>query len=189
MMRRPPRSTLFPYTTLFRSGVPHEHQRAARVLGAGQLGQGARVVDVDVPRRDQVTLAVAAPVPDRVQGVHRDPVGGESPSQRFVEAQVLAEAAVAEDHGGADVAVGQPGVVVDAATGAVEEGHRDPPSGRADGPPLRRSSSPAARARGSSDPHRDRKSTRLNSSHANTSYADFCLKKTTSSHAPYPPLP
>src|SRR3712207_8224890 len=27
--------------------------------------------------------------------------------------------------------------------------------------------------------HRDRKSTRLNSSHANTSYAVFCLKKTT----------
>src|SRR3712207_7764087 len=27
------------------------------------------------------------------------------------------------------------------------------------------------------DPHRDRKSTRLNSSHANISYAVFCLKK------------
>src|SRR3712207_8360374 len=38
-------------------------------------------------------------------------------------------------------------------------------------------------------PHRDRKSTRLNSSHANISYAVFCLKKTTtltSSHAPNP---
>jgi len=23
MIRRPPRSTLFPYTTLFRSGIPH----------------------------------------------------------------------------------------------------------------------------------------------------------------------
>src|SRR3712207_7734755 len=30
---------------------------------------------------------------------------------------------------------------------------------------------------------RDRKSTRLNSSHANISYAVFCLKKTNSSHA------
>src|SRR3712207_8420150 len=28
--------------------------------------------------------------------------------------------------------------------------------------------------------HRDRKSTRLNSSHANISYADFCLTETTS---------
>src|SRR5499425_2812031 len=31
MIRRPPRSTLFPYTTLFRSQVP---SRASRVLGA-----------------------------------------------------------------------------------------------------------------------------------------------------------
>src|SRR3712207_8339238 len=31
-----------------------------------------------------------------------------------------------------------------------------------------------------SDPGRDRKSTRLNSSHANISYAVFCLKKKTS---------
>src|SRR2546425_7236162 len=30
MIRRPPRSTLFPYTTLFRSGVPHQ----------GRLGPG-----------------------------------------------------------------------------------------------------------------------------------------------------
>src|SRR3712207_8811790 len=38
MIRRPPRSTLFPYTTLFRSEaaapVWHGHARHARVLGA-----------------------------------------------------------------------------------------------------------------------------------------------------------
>src|SRR5687768_17759607 len=33
MIRRPPRSTLFPYTTLFRSG---DVFRAARLLGAGE---------------------------------------------------------------------------------------------------------------------------------------------------------
>src|SRR5260221_4318710 len=27
MIRRPPRSTLFPYTTLFRSPAPHRHER------------------------------------------------------------------------------------------------------------------------------------------------------------------
>src|SRR3712207_8327836 len=32
------------------------------------------------------------------------------------------------------------------------------------------------------DPAPDRKSTRLNSSHANISYAVFCLKKTTQTH-------
>src|SRR3712207_7046307 len=30
MIRRPPRSTLFPYTTLFRSVVLHDHHRSAR---------------------------------------------------------------------------------------------------------------------------------------------------------------
>src|SRR3712207_8507205 len=34
----------------------------------------------------------------------------------------------------------------------------------------------------------DRKSTRLNSSHANTSYAAFCLKKTKAHHIPLPRL-
>src|SRR2546430_5432618 len=35
MIRRPPRSTLFPYTTLFRSGVaPHRLERAAQLRGS-----------------------------------------------------------------------------------------------------------------------------------------------------------
>src|SRR5437868_8881104 len=39
MIRRPPRSTLFPYTTLFRSVA-----RAAEVLPQGQSGRGGRQV-------------------------------------------------------------------------------------------------------------------------------------------------
>src|SRR3712207_8988180 len=49
MIRRPPRSTLFPYTTLFRSGVPgHE--------GRGDLAgeQGGREVPGDDPGHDAV---------------------------------------------------------------------------------------------------------------------------------------
>src|SRR3712207_7881208 len=44
----------------------------------------------------------------------------------------------------------------------------------------------AARAKGTRPPGgaRDRKSTRLNSSHANISYAVFCLKKKKSNHHP-----
>src|SRR2546427_4954506 len=45
MIRRPPRSTLFPYTTLFRSAadfrlVTHAAQRHAHVLAARGLGDG-----------------------------------------------------------------------------------------------------------------------------------------------------
>src|SRR3712207_8654617 len=100
MIRRPPRSTLFPYTTLFRSpllvvrlvrvGVEPHHAADVRALG-------------------------------HVRGELRDPVA----------------------------------LAVPAALGRAEFGehHR--------------------LARGESD----RKSTRLNSSHANISYAVFCLKK------------
>src|SRR3712207_7081384 len=51
--------------------------------------------------------------------------------------------------------------------------------GRADGPEPAHGAPPG-------EPPRDRKSTRLNSSHANISYAVFCLKKktTTNSSAP-----
>src|SRR3712207_7007217 len=87
MIRRPPRSTLFPYTTLFRSREP---------------------LDVVVPGLDRVDH-----VP-RLSGVWLDPRPGKEVSDRRSE------------------------------------------------PPAQR---------------QDRKSTRLNSSHANISYAVFCLKK------------
>src|SRR2546426_6103441 len=47
MIRRPPRSTLFPYTTLFRSldgttsGREHLRATASRVLGSGLLRRGS----------------------------------------------------------------------------------------------------------------------------------------------------
>src|SRR3712207_7076676 len=97
MIRRPPRSTLFPYTTLFRSmAVPARHV--------------ARVVAGHVPALDDHVLE------DLVDGVPH-----------------------------VDIAVRVRRSVVQ---------HPDRASER-----------------------RDRKSTRLNSSHANISYAVFCLKK------------
>src|SRR3712207_8324144 len=46
MIRRPPRSTLFPYTTLFRSALASDAlQHAPQVLGVGVHGRGA-LVDV-----------------------------------------------------------------------------------------------------------------------------------------------
>src|SRR3712207_7670310 len=93
MIRRPPRSTLFPYTTLFRS--PHHRQ--------GDVGLEQR--DADLAR------------------------------------------------GGVDVGVGQPALAPQAGEDLVE-----------------------ARS----------ESTRLNSSHANISYAVFCLKKKKSAASLHP---
>src|SRR3712207_6866784 len=94
MIRRPPRSTLFPYTTLFRSAV---------------------VAELSFP---EVRMAVA--------------VGAE---RRLRVVQVQAAQTVETD------------LAVEGVDDAL-----------------------------------DRKSTRLNSSHANISYAVFCLKKKTSPH-------
>src|SRR2546430_5278164 len=46
MIRRPPRSTLFPYTTLFRSHLPQDIERrtADRALQVGKELQGDRCV-------------------------------------------------------------------------------------------------------------------------------------------------
>src|SRR3712207_8384889 len=99
MIRRPPRSTLFPYTTLFRSYPPE------RAWPGSHHGRG-------------VERQVGT-----VQG--QDPAVGHG--QRLPGA---------EDRGSAE-----------------------------------RAEQPIA------EPAEDRKSTRLNSSHANISYAVFCLKK------------
>src|SRR5258705_3293549 len=40
MIRRPPRSTLFPYTTLFRSRRPHPAQLTGRALAFAQRERG-----------------------------------------------------------------------------------------------------------------------------------------------------
>src|SRR3712207_7782004 len=95
MIRRPPRSTLFPYTTLFRSGVHHLDRRCrGGVVGAAALQEPY-----------YLGSAVAGTVHDCLDAV---------------------------------------------------PGHQLCDRHAADG---------------------DRKSTRLNSSHANISYAVFCLKK------------
>src|SRR3712207_8197670 len=97
MIRRPPRSTLFPYTTLFRSLTELEER-----------------VEIEAP-----------------------------PGDRVPEAAPVFRVRAADDH-------------------AV---------GRVDGPVIvgvEKDRLPVVR---------DRKSTRLNSSHANISYAVFCLKK------------
>src|SRR3712207_8280542 len=98
MIRRPPRSTLFPYTTLFRSAAAYTEHRQLQAPGVYELDEEFR-----------------AGILFRAAGI----------------------------------------------------GHQHHPD--------RRSGASAAR-------QPDRKSTRLNSSHANISYAVFCLKKKINMH-------
>src|SRR3712207_7541253 len=67
MIRRPPRSTLFPYTTLFRSSNPPQGVRSPR---ARFLDRGDRV-DGEADRRASARADPAAE-PDRE--VHRQPL-------------------------------------------------------------------------------------------------------------------
>src|SRR3712207_7166480 len=53
MIRRPPRSTLFPYTTLFRSQVDDRHDAPAQVDEPAHVGPASRQRRVR-PRRDDL---------------------------------------------------------------------------------------------------------------------------------------
>src|SRR2546421_1769651 len=56
MIRRPPRSTLFPYTTLFRSGDGHIEatvERGSRVSEAWSLRSGDGAITLRVPDEDR----------------------------------------------------------------------------------------------------------------------------------------
>src|SRR5256712_3796882 len=63
MIRRPPRSTLFPYTTLFRSRP--RHPAGDREVGPGEVDVAALAVE-----RDGNRLALARPAAELEQEVH-----------------------------------------------------------------------------------------------------------------------
>src|ERR1039457_458305 len=89
MIRRPPRSTLFPYTTLFRSELDVLHAGLLFVLvGEGQhlvghveaVGFAARR---DAPRGEQdVDAAAAAEIEDRFAGFQLGQRGGVATAER-----------------------------------------------------------------------------------------------------------
>src|SRR3712207_7150673 len=93
MIRRPPRSTLFPYTTLFRSNGGVLIGKGEFVLDGGELAEGAlapsAVVGVLDPEHDRaVQLVAGAPaaaiqdvlLQELVPGLHRGVVarGGDA---------------------------------------------------------------------------------------------------------------
>src|SRR2546426_2158776 len=69
MIRRPPRSTLFPYTTLFRSRLPPDRDRLRTAGAGGRADRVARAVGSDVvgpgrhgrPRSEEHTSELQSP--------------------------------------------------------------------------------------------------------------------------------
>src|SRR3712207_8394062 len=150
MIRRPPRSTLFPYTTLFRSGVRDTGTTTFRppytpVAFAALAGRDrGRLFDPErVTALHEWHVAAGAVFED--VGQWKRPRHYPRPGEDM-EAAVLRECAAAR-------------------TGV----------GILDGSTLGKIDVQGPDAAVLLD--RDRKSTRLNSSHANISYAVFCLKK------------
>src|SRR3712207_7392811 len=149
MIRRPPRSTLFPYTTLFRSEATFTTGRVAAVPMEGR----ACMAEWD-GREDKLVLYTSTQVPYIVRTALADILG--LPQQRI--------RVIAPDVGGG---FGLKCVVSreEALVCIAAQRLRHPVKWTED----RQENLTAA--------FQDRKSTRLNSSHANISYAVFCLKK------------
>src|SRR3712207_420714 len=155
MIRRPPRSTLFPYTTLFRSASRWAVIHLGLPLPAGSSGPPAGIgrAALERLRRTAADRRPSRPcsgwgLPSRTG----HPVRWWSLTPPFHPHQRRAAGglfSVALSRGSPRVAV-------------------------SDHPALW---SPDVPRRRGLPRRRDRKSTRLNSSHANISYAVFCLKK------------
>src|SRR2546425_10878899 len=88
MIRRPPRSTLFPYTTLFRSRTCVQQRQDGRVDGI-------------IRESRQVYAAVQAPVLDLLSGFSRRQLGQRSERlqlQEFAVGKSLERATRSEEH-------------------------------------------------------------------------------------------
>src|SRR3989449_11609551 len=176
MIRRPPRSTLFPYTTLFRSGRDVQLQRRQEprgdpILYGARLRHG-RALHLLVLRRQEVepqtivaaavdVMALSLPADGPEVDIRGDANGRvvlDDPRVDRVESEL--QEPEREHLGRRPTRVAAAGVRL-VAEDDPERGGLEVPGHIAE----------------SDDPDRDRKSTRLNSSHGYISYAVFCLKK------------
>src|SRR3712207_3348502 len=92
MIRRPPRSTLFPYTTLFRSGLAHHlHNVVLPDAGfAGEVLLGSALDRVMTTLEERELAALPGALAERLRGVLRLRADAGAPeSQAFHAADVL----------------------------------------------------------------------------------------------------
>src|SRR2546421_4564634 len=94
MIRRPPRSTLFPYTTLFRSTVTPVGRGSPR-NGASRLGAGERAGGKPA-QQDQDGVRVGQPVVGVARAARRWPDANRAPDPLERAERVLVGAVVAD---------------------------------------------------------------------------------------------
>src|SRR3989475_10690915 len=176
MIRRPPRSTLFPYTTLFRSQLqpvvvvlPEEvlqagSEQAHARRAARQLGGAPRYEGNGRERTGHVAEAALA------RPAHEDLVVGRAQDRRHA-CDRIDERRARRDLGLSTRRTERAGP--DGVGAWNGEGERR----FAVGPVLVEHFEHAVGRLTEQNLRRDRKSTRLNSSHSQISYAVFCLKK------------
>src|SRR3712207_7349743 len=87
MIRRPPRSTLFPYTTLFRSRVQLPAKRVHGRLVGFDLGEGRALVAA----RHQVTAALERREQLFAQGFRSEEHTSELQSRQYLVCRLLLE--------------------------------------------------------------------------------------------------
>src|SRR2546422_3935105 len=188
MIRRPPRSTLFPYTTLFRSlceATGRDARVAEPAMSAGEGGtepqRAAQLLDrlgtaprgEPDPAEQQVDRGVVGVGPGRLLG-GRARAFEVAPRERVLRLrhqlrQVGGEAGALRFAVPGSASTTMPALSSPNSVLATSNSER--PSSAA---MARTSRAPSIIA---SISHSDRKSTRLNSSHGYISYAVFCLKK------------
>src|SRR3712207_8572380 len=88
MIRRPPRSTLFPYTTLFRSRRNHRAHRAPWGVGHSGDVAGVAVVAPDLPEGE---LGIVRPEPLPLGIVRSEEHTSELQSRQYLVCRLLLE--------------------------------------------------------------------------------------------------
>src|SRR3712207_8782755 len=95
MIRRPPRSTLFPYTTLFRSVVEQLLRRPPRLLEERPVGAKPRETEIGdprLPRAEQLPLAAQLQVDLReLEPVRSEEHTSELQSRQYLVCRLLLE--------------------------------------------------------------------------------------------------